>query len=403
MATISIILRTDKIKKDGSAPIHFLVTKDRKKLKISSGFCVLTKHWDSAKCKVKPSEPNSARLNHYLQEKVVELQEKILQQETSTKSLTVLQLKKKIFGAPPTCFIRFAENVNEGNKFTGQISTYYKNESIIKKLKAYVGEGKSISFSDIDVEFLITYERHLRVEHGNSTNTINKDLRYIRKLFNDAYRQDLIEHNTNPFLRYKLKLEKTSRTYLTEEELKRIEDLHYFPGTNIDNYRNMFVFSAYAGGVRISDILQLRWGNFDGTHINIKIKKTKTQKSIKLPTVALNIINSFKIGKPKPDHFIFPLLNNSIDMNNPEMVHKAISLASAHINKNLKKIAADAEINKTVSFHTSRHTWATRALLKGISIDKISDILGHAQIRETQIYAKIVSEERDKAMDVFNE
>mgnify|MGYP000845669624 FL=1 len=68
----------------------------------------------------------------------------------------------------------------------------------------------------------------------------------------------------------------------------------------------------------------------------------------------------------------------------------------------LKALEEDSELGKHISFHISRHTWATRALRKGISIDKVSKLMGHAQIKETQIYAKIVNEELDKAMDVFN-
>ena len=60
-------------------------------------------------------------------------------------------------------------------------------------------------------------------------------------------------------------------------------------------------------------------------------------------------------------------------------------------------------MQKNLSFHISRHTWATRALRKGVSIDKVSKLMGHAQIKETQVYAKIVNEELDKAMDVFDD
>ena len=80
-----------------------------------------------------------------------------------------------------------------------------------------------------------------------------------------------------------------------------------------------------------------------------------------------------------------------------------ISGATAIVNKNLKIISKLAEIDKNISFHLSRHTFATRALTKGISIDKVSKLLGHSSIKETQIYAKIINTELDKAMDVFNE
>jgi site-specific recombinase XerD len=97
------------------------------------------------------------------------------------------------------------------------------------------------------------------------------------------------------------------------------------------------------------------------------------------------------------------MLSDDLNESDARDLDSAISSASAYINKNLKFIAQKAGIEKPLSFHISRHTWATRALRKGISIDKVSKLMGHAQIRETQIYAKIVSEELDKAMDVFND
>lgn len=78
------------------------------------------------------------------------------------------------------------------------------------------------------------------------------------------------------------------------------------------------------------------------------------------------------------------------------------SAANAYVNKDLSKIAKMAEIEKHIHFHTSRHTFATRALRKGMRIEYVSKLLGHANIKTTQIYAKIVNEELDKAMEIFN-
>ena len=100
--------------------------------------------------------------------------------------------------------------------------------------------------------------------------------------------------------------------------------------------------------------------------------------------------------------FVFPIFSNELNLNDFRAIDTAISNATAYINKNLKTIAEKAGIKKRVSFHVSRHTWATQALRKGISIDKVSKIMGHAAIAETQIYAKIMSEELDKAMEAFN-
>ena len=221
-------------------------------------------------------------------------------------------------------------------------------------------------------------------------------------MFNDAYRQDLIEHNQNPFLKYQLKQEKTDKIFLTEDELSKIENLALNEGTRMALHRDMFVFACYAGGLRVSDVLQLKWKNFDGSHILLTIKKTSEQLQIKLPNKAMEIINKNKEPKVDPNSYIFPILDQNLDLKDRENLDRVISGANAYINKNLKIIAEKAKINKNISFHTSRHTWATRALRLGVSIDKVSKLMGHAQIRETMVYAKIVNSELDKAMDAFN-
>jgi integrase/recombinase XerD len=149
--------------------------------------------------------------------------------------------------------------------------------------------------------------------------------------------------------------------------------------------------------------LQIQWKHFDGTNINFTIKKTGTQLSIKVPNKALELIHKHKPKKANKNAFIFPMLPSNLNLDDPKEVDGAISSATAYINKNLKFIAIKAEVDKPLSFHISRHTWATRALKKGMSIDKVSKLMGHSAIKETQIYAKIVSSELDKAMDVFND
>ena len=106
--------------------------------------------------------------------------------------------------------------------------------------------------------------------------------------------------------------------------------------------------------------------------------------------------------KKKDSDFVFPLLKNSIDYSDATTLFKAISSNTAHANKNLKLIANKAEISKSISFHSSRHSFATRALRKGIRIEYVSKLLGHSSIKTTQIYTKIINSELDNAMDIFN-
>jgi integrase len=227
-------------------------------------------------------------------------------------------------------------------------------------------------------------------------------MKFIRQVFNSAFKEDLIEYHQNPFLKYHIKPEKTERSYLTEQELEQIQNLSLPERSRLELHRDMFVFAAYAGGLRVSDVLQLKWKNFDGTHVHLSIKKTSQQISIKLPVIAIQILEKQGRREVSPEHFIFPMLSNSLDTSDAFQLDRELSSATAYINKNLRIICSRANIQKPVSFHVSRHTWATRALRKGISIDKVSKIMGHATIAQTQIYARIVNEELDKAMEAFN-
>ncbi|MBK6276015.1 MAG: tyrosine-type recombinase/integrase [Saprospirales bacterium] len=129
--------------------------------------------------------------------------------------------------------------------------------------------------------------------------------------------------------------------------------------------------------------------------------KTTSQISIKVPTKGLEILAKYKSDDVQNNDFIFPMLDNNLNIENNEMLDNAISSATAYINKNLGLIKDKLKMSKHISFHISRHSWATRALRKGMRIEYVSKILTHSDLKTTQIYAKIVNSELDKAMDVF--
>jgi integrase len=214
--------------------------------------------------------------------------------------------------------------------------------------------------------------------------------------------EEVIPIEKSPFLKYKIKWQNTTKAFLTEKELSDLENLNLVEGSMKYHHRNIYIFAAYVGGLRISDILQLKWKNFDGEHILVTTQKTGAVISIKLPTKALQIIDLYKNKVNEPEHFIFPFMKNDVDYSDPRFLLKTISSLTAYTNTDLKDLAKDAEIKHKLNFHSSRHTWATRALRKGMRIEYVSKLLGHNSIRTTQVYAKIVNEELDKAMEVFN-
>jgi integrase/recombinase XerD len=149
-------------------------------------------------------------------------------------------------------------------------------------------------------------------------------------------------------------------------------------------------------------MLQLRWANFDGTHLRIVIQKTNAQVAIKVPDKGLEILCRYRNANNSKGDLIFPVLPASLNLNDPIVLHRAIASATTQINRGLKILAKQAGITKQLSFHISRHSFAVMALRRGITIDKVSKLMAHSAIKETLVYAKIANEELDKAMDVFN-
>ncbi len=401
MTSVVIVCRKDKVNKKGEAPIHYRLIKDRKVSYLASGTMIPLEDWDFDKNKIKSRHPNSARKNFELSAKITELQGEVISNETATKSLTTNQLRSKLYGKKPTDFYVIAEEVLESYESNGNVGTHDKCKSIINKLRTY-NNDKSIFFQDITVDYLTKYEKYLRVTLGNKTNTVHKDLKFIRRIFNEAIKRDMIEMSISPFYKFKIKLEKTSRTFLTDDELQHIEELEIKAGTLIKCHRDMFVFACYAGGLRVSDVLKLKWGHLDGEYLLIDIKKTKEQLRLKLPDAALKIVKTFQKENSLPNNYIFPVLEDGLNEKDARLFDNAITCATSLINKNLKIISTRAKVDKSISFHISRHTWATKALRLGVPIEIVSKILAHANLRETMIYAKIVNSQMDKAMDLFN-
>ncbi|MEP7168675.1 MAG: site-specific integrase, partial [Bacteroidota bacterium] len=262
--------------------------------------------------------------------------------------------------------------------------------------------GIDLLFDHITVTWLKSYEHYLKIDLGNGINTVHSNFRSIRRIINLAINEEIISENKNPFKRFKLVLEKVKKDFLTEEELMLIQLAPLQRNSMKDHHRNMYVFSAYAGGLRISDIITLKWRHFDGERILMQTKKTASIVSIKLPSKAMEILEIYQRNDAKPEDFIFPVFRNDVDYTNPQRLFFAITNADEDVNTDLREIVKIVGLEKKVTFHSARHTFATRALRKGVRIEYVSKLMGHSSIATTQIYAQVVNAELDKAMAVFN-
>lgn len=409
MATVKLLLKMDKLNDDGLAPLYIRIIKNRKTKYISLGQYIKPEHWNVKDSSVKKGHPNSARLNAFLKTKIAEATNVALELETKSKNVNTEEIKEKILGKASSSFFDYADAYLTKLEQRGAYGTYKRAKTVVNKLRDYTA-GKTLLFDDLTVTFMKGYEHYLAKEMNNKVNTVDSNFRILRKIINDAINEDFMSRDDNPFNKLQMKTEPTNRAYLTEDELNAFENLDLDETSMIFHHRNMYVFAAYTGGLRISDILQLTWSNFDGKKINLFVHKTKTPLSIMVPSKALNIIDHYKTIELAANNnvldstkYIFPVLKVYEKDTSGKEFHGSISSATAYTNKDLKTIAKKAGVHKLISFHTSRHTWATRALRKGMRIEYVSKLMGHSRIPITQVYTKIVNEELDKAMDIFNE
>jgi len=402
MSTVKVILKEKRLTKKGEAPLWLRIIKDRKPKYIALGIKLKPKDWDDKKERVKAPHPNSQRMNNFIAHKVAEAEGVLLELETNARYVSPKKVKDSVLGRCSESFIKYAEKNLKRLENQGKMGTMLTHKVTLAKLKTYLN-GKDLIFDELTVPFLKDYHDYLRDDLKNGVNTIHCNLKNIRKLCYDAERDEILTWDKNPFRKYKLKTEYSEKNFLSEEELRKVEELELDPNKVIYHSRNMYVFACYTGGIRISDLLQLKWNNYDGERLSICTQKTDTILTILVPDKARKLIEQYITGDTQPTDFIFPFLKNYIDYSEPKVLHKAISSANAFINSHLAEISKKLEFNKRMNFHTSRHTWATRALRKGMRIEYVSKLMAHTNIKTTQIYAKIVNEELEEAMAIFND
>lgn len=184
-----------------------------------------------------------------------------------------------------------------------------------------------------------------------------------------------------------LKGEDSQREFLTIEELERMKE------TFVRNpeTKRAFLFACYTG-LRISDIKSITYGDIreeqttQGERVYVIRKMMiKTRKNVSVPLCkkALSYLPEDLTQHPK-DERVFDLPGES------------------SMNGMLKTWARDAGVNKVVTFHTSRHTFATLALTLGADIYTTSKLLGHQNVRTTQIYAEVIDAKKEEAISLFD-
>jgi len=403
MASVKLILRENKIDKSGEAPLYLRLIKDRKTKFISLSLKLNPNEWDEDKQKVKKNHSNSGRLNAYISQKVADAKGEIADLERRNKSTSARKLKEAIKGKPLTNFFEYSYNRCEKQKNTLALSTYNNYKNYLKKFETFVGH-RELMFEDITVSVLKDYASYCSTTLGNNNTTINFSLKILNLMFREAQREDLIPLGLFPFSKFTVKKEKSTKRYLTKEQLDALINLEVSNKDKAQIIKDMFVFSVFSGGLRFGDVIELKWKNYNKKEHKITkvIRKTNRQHSVKIGQMAIDILEKYYHKDYKQDDIIFPFANIDNEFfKNREHRSIIVSRAIALSNMYLKKMGKKLELPFNLSFHISRHTFATRALNNGMRIEHVSKLMDHSDIGITQVYAKIINEELDKAVDKY--
>jgi len=243
-----------------------------------------------------------------------------------------------------------------------------------------------INIEGINHEFIMSYDFYLRSERKCANNSTVKYMKNFKKIILMCIDNGWLDKD--PFIKYKPKVKIVARDYLTKEELETMA-LKTYSSLRIEQVKDIFIFCCYTGLAYI-DVKQLKRSEIikgiDGQQwIFTTRQKTDTASRIPLLTQALRIIQKYEQHPECADqNKVLPVLSNQ------------------KMNSYLKEIADVCGINKELTFHIARHTFATSVTLaNGVSIESVSKMLGHKNMRTTQHYAKILDSKVSEDMQLL--
>lgn len=350
--SVKLILNKQKINTLGQVPVYLRITVNRKTNYISTGYWIVPKHWDEPMELVKESHPTHQEINLDITNKKKEILRELIDAGMKGKPVTSKSLKrgsqKKL-----TDIYTFAEQhakTIKGNRSQGTLDNYIKH---LNKLREFV--GGEISFQEIDTDFLERFVEYLRnggvkKSDANPNNYIDAILRTIRTLFNVARKKGVAENY--PFSQFEMpKIGPGNKSYLTLQEVIKwhgfaMKCQHPY----IAQAAVYFLFGCYTG-LRLSD-----WRDFDDVKIknnNISVEAIKNKAWVAVP-----------FHKGHKELFV-------------RMKEVPLTIVEPTINRHLKTIAKHLKIEKKITTHCARKTFAvTMCLERGVSAETAAKLMG---------------------------
>ena len=384
-------------KKKGS--IYLRITIENKPIEISLKREVEITNWVPSAGRAKGNIESLRQINDYLnfwENRVYAAQKELLEKKLPISSNAIKNLlvekpnSKSLVEVFEYHNAKFAENVGI-DRAKSTLDKYTITLRLVKEFLKKVYGRDDIPLTELNYKFAADLEHFFITVRKCDQNTTSKYIRNLGKIVRMAVLNEWLDKF--PFSGFKTPIRLADRGFLTEEELAAIESkeikLH-----RIEAVRDIFVFSCYTG-LAYADVANLTWDHIlvgmDGEKwINIPRQKTAIKSRVPLLPEAFAILVKYKydplIKIPGP---LLPILSNQ------------------KMNAYLKEIADICGINKNLTFHLARHTFATTiTLTNGVPIETVSSMLGHTNIQTTQIYSKVVdkkiSQDMSKLKDILS-
>ena len=376
--TSKIYLRSNVARKSGLLPIYLRIIIKRKKKEYFLNIEIPADLWDEKNTCVKRNKDYPYENMNAILLDVKSRLNKITQDTIFREYPITLNEFHRLFSRKTTndgSFYTYAKQFIEENKHKFSKETIRTYGSQITKMKSFRNELK---FFELDEDFLLQYERYLLNTLHNNTNTHYKSMGFIKTVYKRALADGLAKEGI--FKNFPLTKKDGNRESLNFAELKTLENLL---DSNMPKYLlnvlRYFLFSCHTG-LRYTDIKNITLKNIIGGEM-IQIIMHKTQEIVRIP---LTPTAKKLIGEGFENQKIFKVATNQV------------------ANKYLKQIMKHAGIEKNISFHCARHTFATCSIDFGIPVEVISKLLGHKKIGTTMIYAKIMDNVKIREMGKWN-
>ena len=382
--------------KRGKAPLYLRITVNGKRSELSTQRKVNLSKWDSTKEVLQGRTAETRELNMHMSNirtKLFKLYDKL---QDENWEITAPMLKEAYLGKkkPEKMLLEiFQEHNDQVDKLVGKdfsAGTAERYRTAKKHVEEYIAreyKKADVLVKDVNHKFITGFEYYLKTVRKCSHNTAIKYVVNFKKIIRIAYANDWI--TKDPFINWKVRLKNVEREFLSDEEIQQLLDTE-FHTPRLEHVRDIFVFCCFTG-LAYADVKKLGKNDInkgiDGENwINTSRTKTKSKANIPILPIAQMILDKYEDSPFLLNETVLPVLTNQ------------------KMNAYLKEIANISGIKKNLTTHLARHTFATTVTLtNGVSIESVSKMLGHKNLRTTQHYAKILNRKVSEDMQVLKE